>query len=56
MRKGRPAISGIGPDQQKGRVRVRVQSGRPDISAPLVDKYGSRIAIEEGDWESVAFA
>ena len=53
--RGRPAINGFGPDQEVGMVRVRVQSGRPDVSARLVSKYGSRIAVEEGDWEFVAF-
>jgi hypothetical protein len=53
---GRPAINGFGPNQEAGVVQVRVQSRRPDISARLVAKYGSRIAIEEGAWVNVAFA
>lgn len=54
--KGRPAINGFGPNQEAGVVEVLVQSGRPEISPRLLAKFGSRVAIEEGDWVNVAFA
>jgi hypothetical protein len=50
---GKPAISGFGPDQETGVVRVRVQRNRPDVSAQLSYKYGPLISIEEGDWVTV---
>ena len=39
-----------------GVLRVKVQAGRPDVSARLRAKYGPRLAVEEGDWLNVAFA
>jgi hypothetical protein len=52
---GQPAISGWGPDEREGVVRVRVQRSRPDVSARLVAKYGSLIAVEECDGMPVLF-
>ncbi len=52
---GQPAISGWGPDEQEGIVRVRVQRSRPDVSARLVGKYGSLIAVEEGHYTTVLY-
>jgi hypothetical protein len=53
--KGRLAISGFGPSQQEGVVKVLVQIHRPDISERLVAKYGDQISVVEGDFVSYTF-
>ena len=52
---GQPAISGWGPTNRRGIGRVRVQRSRPDVSARLVGKYGSLIAVEEGHYTTVFY-
>jgi hypothetical protein len=44
---GKPAVSGFGPDEKEGVVRVRVQRSRADVAAKLSSKYGSLIAVQE---------
>jgi hypothetical protein len=53
--KGRTAISGFGPSQQEGVVKVLVQIDRPDISERLAAKYGDQISVVEGDFVSYTF-
>jgi hypothetical protein len=54
--RGRPAVHGLSVDQRAGVLRVRVQAGRPDVSARLRAKYGPRLEVEEGDWLNSALA